>query len=307
MVNSGHEPFPGGLTPEQWRTIDTLFERLLDAPPARRPALIDELSGSDGTIRRALLALVDAAGRPEPSLQPGGMALEPHPFTDIGRDALATGDLVGSWRIVREIGRGGVGTVYLAERGDGQYAQRAALKVLRRGLDTDDVLEPAVEPETPPEPRPKAPPIESRFLFVDVAAMRAKILEKLLAPKAITTVLTFGDLAHQAFEPFAAAFEGTWLKLEDPRGDVALVVPSWNTALTTLSAATGATVVRYTTRGFANKRTMIPREDLAWGAPLWFGSSGDLSQHPHESWIFRNAPRWVNTDKPTQTTAPAQP
>ena len=42
----------------------------------------------------------------------------------------------------------------------------------------DEVLDPAAEPETPPAPRPKAPPIESRFLFVDVAAMRAKQLRR---------------------------------------------------------------------------------------------------------------------------------
>ena len=45
-------------------------------------------------------------------------------------------------------------------------------------MDTDDVLDPSAEPEAPPEPRPKAPPIESRFLFVDVAAMRAKQLRR---------------------------------------------------------------------------------------------------------------------------------
>src|SRR5439155_22530334 len=42
----------------------------------------------------------------------------------------------------------------------------------------DDVLGPAAAPETPPAPRPKATPIESRFLFVDVAAMRAKQLRR---------------------------------------------------------------------------------------------------------------------------------
>jgi len=42
----------------------------------------------------------------------------------------------------------------------------------------DDVLDPAAELATPPGPRPKATPIESRFLFVDVAAMRAKQLRR---------------------------------------------------------------------------------------------------------------------------------
>ncbi|MBI4262858.1 MAG: DNA-directed RNA polymerase subunit omega [Acidobacteria bacterium] len=50
-------------------------------------------------------------------------------------------------------------------------------------MDTEDVLEPAAEPDTPPAPRPKAPPIESRFLFVDVAAMRAKQLRRGALPR----------------------------------------------------------------------------------------------------------------------------
>jgi DNA-directed RNA polymerase subunit K/omega len=42
----------------------------------------------------------------------------------------------------------------------------------------EDVLDPESEPEASAAPRPKAPPIESRFLFVDVAAMRAKQLRR---------------------------------------------------------------------------------------------------------------------------------
>ena len=44
--------------------------------------------------------------------------------------------------------------------------------------DENDVLDQTGEPDGPPVPRPKAPPIESRFLFVDVAAMRAKQLRR---------------------------------------------------------------------------------------------------------------------------------
>lgn len=45
-------------------------------------------------------------------------------------------------------------------------------------MEIDDVLDAAAESDTPPATRPKAPPIESRFLFVDVAAMRAKQLRR---------------------------------------------------------------------------------------------------------------------------------
>lgn len=51
-----------------------------------------------------------------------------------------SGQRVGNRRIERPLSRGGHATVYLAHRDDGQYEQRVALKVLRRGLDTDDVI-----------------------------------------------------------------------------------------------------------------------------------------------------------------------
>ena len=50
-------------------------------------------------------------------------------------------------------------------------------------MDNDDVLEPGADTDTAPEPRPKAPPIENRFLFVDVAAMRAKQLRRGAMPR----------------------------------------------------------------------------------------------------------------------------
>jgi DNA-directed RNA polymerase subunit K/omega len=50
-------------------------------------------------------------------------------------------------------------------------------------MENDDVLDPGSDPEAPPAPRPKAPPIESRFLFVDVAAMRAKQLRRGALPR----------------------------------------------------------------------------------------------------------------------------
>jgi DNA-directed RNA polymerase subunit K/omega len=50
-------------------------------------------------------------------------------------------------------------------------------------METEDLETPQAEPDTPPEPRPKAPPIESRFLYVDIAAMRAKQLRRGAVPR----------------------------------------------------------------------------------------------------------------------------
>ena len=50
-------------------------------------------------------------------------------------------------------------------------------------MDENDVLDPSGEPDAPSEPRPKAPLIENRFLFVDIAAMRAKQLRRGALPR----------------------------------------------------------------------------------------------------------------------------
>ena len=50
------------------------------------------------------------------------------------------GERIGAYVIVRRLGRGGMGAVYLAERADGQFEKRVAIKVLKRGTDTDEVL-----------------------------------------------------------------------------------------------------------------------------------------------------------------------
>jgi eukaryotic-like serine/threonine-protein kinase len=50
------------------------------------------------------------------------------------------GERLGAYRIIKEIGRGGMGAVYLAERADGQFERQVAIKVLKRGTDTEEVL-----------------------------------------------------------------------------------------------------------------------------------------------------------------------
>ena len=50
------------------------------------------------------------------------------------------GRRIGPYRVVREIGRGGMGAVYLAARADEQFEQRVAIKLIKRGMDTDDII-----------------------------------------------------------------------------------------------------------------------------------------------------------------------
>ena len=55
-------------------------------------------------------------------------------------EGLPLGSRVGPYRLIDELGRGGMAVVYLAERADGAFTQQVALKIVKRGIDTDDVL-----------------------------------------------------------------------------------------------------------------------------------------------------------------------
>ena len=54
--------------------------------------------------------------------------------------SFSKGYRLGAWAIVREVGRGGMGAVYLAKRADGEFEKEVAIKVLKRGTDTEEVL-----------------------------------------------------------------------------------------------------------------------------------------------------------------------
>ena len=56
------------------------------------------------------------------------------------RTAIVLGQLIGPYKIEGELGRGGMGAVYLARRADGIFDKRVAIKVLKRGTDTDEIL-----------------------------------------------------------------------------------------------------------------------------------------------------------------------
>jgi eukaryotic-like serine/threonine-protein kinase len=120
------------LTPQRWRRISKLLEKVLAEPCEARAAWLDRhCQGANADLRLDLERLIradEAAGDflTEPPL--------PHLADHLERDAPdkadPSGRKVGAWRLMREIGRGGMGSVYLAERIDGQFDQQVALKLL---------------------------------------------------------------------------------------------------------------------------------------------------------------------------------
>jgi serine/threonine protein kinase/TolB-like protein/tetratricopeptide (TPR) repeat protein len=116
---------------QQWQRIKEIFALVIDHPDEGRRALLDTLCDGDAALRREVASLLDAHDATERPLEPDAFGFGARLRAEVGDYA---GRPFGAYRIVREIGRGGMGTVFLAERADGQFERQVALKVVRRSL-----------------------------------------------------------------------------------------------------------------------------------------------------------------------------
>jgi len=133
------------VSPERWRRLAAMLDEALDMPHGDRARFLDEACGGDAGLRAEVEALLAADASPSPLLDsPLGAAVAFSGDDDNdgaaragdGMDAAGSppaGARIGAYRVVRELGRGGMGAVYLAERADGQFEQRVALKLVRGG------------------------------------------------------------------------------------------------------------------------------------------------------------------------------
>ena len=126
-------------TPDRFRQADALFDAALDLPEDEQDAFVARAAGDDHELRDEVRELLAAHRRSEDFL---GRAA--HGDASQLREAWDAAipvapPRVGPFRVVQEIGRGGMGAVYLAERDDAQFEQRVALKVVR-GLGADASL-----------------------------------------------------------------------------------------------------------------------------------------------------------------------
>ncbi len=124
------------MDPARWKQLRELYDQVVDTPPADREAVIRRVCRGDEDLAADLRTLFEPGGEAE--------AL----FDGIISDAAATllepsldGARIGPYEIVSELGEGGMGAVYLADRVDGQFEQRVALKIIKPGMNTELFLQ----------------------------------------------------------------------------------------------------------------------------------------------------------------------
>ncbi len=125
----------------RWTHIDHLFDQVLDQPPAERTAYLEKICAGDPDLLHRLEALLAAAAQTNPLLeQPAAEFATPLIQDLVDEQDTMEGRRIGPYEILRELGRGGMGTVYLAQQVDGELNRRVALKLIKRGMDTEAVV-----------------------------------------------------------------------------------------------------------------------------------------------------------------------
>ena len=115
---------------ERFRRVDAVFDAVLDLPTTEQAAYIDQACAGDTELRAEVIQLLRAHHRTGSMLDTPVLRLSPLLLDDAegGRDIP---ERIGPFRVIRTIGQGGMGHVFLGERVDGQFEQRVAIKLIR--------------------------------------------------------------------------------------------------------------------------------------------------------------------------------
>lgn len=124
------------MTRERWQTLKRIFNEALELAGTEREDYIQKACGEDHKLRKEVLSLLEAYDTPgvldSPPNQLLTSVLTHHTSGE------KKGKQIGPYEVLERLGHGGMGSVYLAERADGQFEQKVALKLLRTGFTSEN-------------------------------------------------------------------------------------------------------------------------------------------------------------------------
>jgi eukaryotic-like serine/threonine-protein kinase len=130
------------MSPDKWKRLEEIFNQAVVLPPEKRKTYLDEACRDDRELRAEAENLLENDSEAEDFI-------EASPYVSYLEDVVEEreaeidayiGRKIGAFRLVREIGRGGMGAVFLAERDDKEFRQKVAVKLIKRGMDSEQVL-----------------------------------------------------------------------------------------------------------------------------------------------------------------------
>ena len=120
---------------ERWNKVQEIFEQVVDLEISQRAVRLEELCGADIELKIEVLSLLDSDAE--------NLSLLEKPasdFINVEKVGSMVGKTIGAYTILSQIGYGGMGEVYLAERNDQQFKQQVALKIIKKGMDSQDTI-----------------------------------------------------------------------------------------------------------------------------------------------------------------------
>src|SRR5215217_1349294 len=142
------------MSPERWQQIEAVFQSAIDLPPHQRARYLDETCGTDPDLKGEVAKLLSSADSADDFIE--SPIWTDSNFLNSSAKKLISDSLddqadlpkadefigrhIGVYRLASEIGRGGMGTVFLANRADGEFSQQVAIKLIKRGMDSEFIV-----------------------------------------------------------------------------------------------------------------------------------------------------------------------
>ncbi len=130
------------MTPERYSQVKSLFQLVLEQPPAHRPAFLERACGADRELYQQVRVLLQSDSTSESFLETPAVT----PISKVLAEAAAeanepTPARIGPYAIHQLIGSGGMGAVYLASRADQSFTKQVAIKIIHKGMENDRILQ----------------------------------------------------------------------------------------------------------------------------------------------------------------------
>src|SRR5215510_1167456 len=127
------------MKPERWEQIESLYYAARERDPGLRATFLVEACAGDESLRLEVESLLASDEQAGDFLNTPAMKIATEEIAEERARSLV-GRQLGHYRLLSQLGAGGMGEVYLAARADDQFRKQVAIKLVKRGMDTDNIL-----------------------------------------------------------------------------------------------------------------------------------------------------------------------